>query len=249
MSGSRVTASRRQPPTDNRFTARSRSRRLRRVAYGVLAGLAVAAAAAAIWLLGWSSLTTLQTLRVEGADGPLEAEVWAAAEAPMGEQLIRIDTDAVATRVGEMAELAAVSVQRSWPRTLVVSVTQRVPAATIRADGSWWLVDGSGVLFRPADERPVDLPVFDAPAGDAADTTRAAGVAVLTSLPAAVRDLVETVSAHNAADIRMTLTTGATVRWGGPGDSADKAAVLLTLLAEDARSYDVSAPGRPAITP
>ena len=47
----------------------------------------------------------------------------------------------------------------------------------------------------------------------------------------------------------MELTNGATVRWGGPGDSADKAAVLLRLLVEEATSYDVSVPARPAITP
>ena len=76
----------------------------------------------------------------------------------MGEQLIRVDTDAVAARVGELPEFASVSVHRSWPRTLVVSVRQRVPAATIRDDGSWYLVDGSGMLFGRAEDQPADLP-------------------------------------------------------------------------------------------
>ncbi len=68
-------------------------------------------------------------------------------------------------------------------------------------------------------------------------------------MPNQLRKLVETASAHSAADVRLTLTSGAKVMWGGPDDSAQKATVLLALLAEDATTYDVSAPSRPAITP
>jgi cell division protein FtsQ len=249
MSGSRVSTSRRPVSPSVRFTAQSRRRRLRRVLFGFLALLAAAALGAAIWLVGWSDVTRLETVRVEGAGGPLAEHVSATAEAPIGEQLIRVDTDAVAARVSELPEITSVSVHRSWPRSLVLSVSPRVPAAAIRTDGLWWLVDASGVMFGPADDRPPGLPVIEAPADTEAAATRAAGIAVLTGLPGQVRDLVGTVSAHSPADVRLKLSTGATVNWGGPGDGADKAAVLLALLAEDATTYDVSAPSRPAIIP
>lgn len=248
MSGSRVSTTRR-PATSVRFTARSRRRRLRGLLYGFLAVLVIVAAGAAIWLVGWSDVTRLETVRVDGAGGPLAEQVSSAADASVGEQLIRVDTDAIATRVSELPELASISVHRSWPRTLVVSVTKRVPAAAIRDDGSWWEVDASGVLFGRADDRPAALPVLEAPADAETADTRAAGVTVLTGLPGQIRDLVETVSARTPADVRLKLSTGAMVNWGGPDDGAEKAAVLLTLLAEDASSYDVSAPTRPAITP
>jgi cell division protein FtsQ len=249
MSGTRVGTSRRPASTSVRFTAWSRRRRLRGVLYVIAAILVVAAVGAVVWLLGWSDVTRLQTVRVEGADGSLAEQVAATADAPVGEQLIRIDTDAVAARVSELPELASVSVHRSWPHTLVLSVSQRVPVAAVEYDGSWWLVDISGVLFRPADDRLAELPVLEAPADADAAATRAAGVAVVTGLPGQVRDLVETVSAHSPADVRLTLSTGATVNWGGPSETAEKAEVLLALLAEDASGYDVSAPSRPAITP
>lgn len=250
MSGSRTATSRRpKSAAADRFAARSRRRRWRGIIYGCLVTLAVAAASGIVWLVGWSDLTALQTVRVEGADDGLGERVSVAAAAPLHEQLIRVDTDAVAARVRELPELAEVSVRRSWPRTLVVSVIPRVPAAVIRDDGSWWQVDRTGVLFGRSSDQPAELPILDAPAGSDAEATRAAGVAVLTGLPAELRDLVAGVSAHSAADVRLELSTGASVRWGGPDDGADKAAVLLRLLAEDATGYDVSAPSRPAITP
>jgi cell division protein FtsQ len=249
MSGARVTASRRPASNVDRFRGRSRRRRLRKVVASLVAFLAVASIGAAGWLVGWSNVTQLEAVHVEGADGLLAEQVTGIAQAPIGEQLIWVDTDSVAARVSELPEFSSVSVHRSWPRTLVISVRQRVPAAAISADGSWWLVDRSGMQFGRTDQRPADLPVLDAPAGDAAADTRAAGVAVLTALPGQLHEQVQTVSAHSPADVRLTLGSGATVLWGGPADSPDKAAVLLALLAEDAATYDVSAPSRPAVTP
>jgi cell division protein FtsQ len=91
--------------------------------------------------------------------------------------------------------------------------------------------------------------VLDAPVADGAEATRAAGVAVLTSLPAALNELVATVSAQSEADVRLGLTSGATVLWGDATMGDRKTDVLLALLREGATTYDVSAPERPAITP
>jgi cell division protein FtsQ len=249
VSGSRTTTRRRPASTAHRFTGRSRRRRFRGILSAFVAFLAAAAVGATIWLLGWSDVTRLESVRIEGADDALADHVFATADAPVGEQLIWVDTDAIAARVGEVPDVASVSVRRSWPRALVVTVRERIAAAAIRDSGSWWLVDRSGVQFGRADNRPPDLPVLDAPAGGDDGATRAAGVTVLTALPGQLREQVKTVSAHSAADVRIKLSTGATVRWGSPRDSATKAEVLLSLLGEDAASYDVSAPSRPAIKP
>jgi cell division protein FtsQ len=211
--------------------------------------VAVAAVAGAVWLVGWSNVTALETVRVAGADGELAGRIVQVAEAPLGEPLVRVDTDAMAARVRDLPELASVSVARSWPRTVVVSVTPRVPSATIADGDTWWLVDTAGVLFGETSEQPTDLPVLEAPVDADAGATRAVGVAVLRGLPAGVRELVGAVSAESEADVRIELLDGATVRWGGPEHSDRKAEVLLALLDQQASVYDVSAPERPAIIP
>ena len=250
MSGSRTaTSSRRPSAAASRFTARKRRRRVRRALSLLAVLVAVVAVAGAVWLVGWSNVTALQTVHVDGADGELAGRVVQAADAPLGDPLVRVDTDAMAARVRDLPELASVSVARSWPRSVVVSVTPRVALAAIVDGDSWWRVDVDGVLFGESSEQPADLPVLEAPVDAGADATRAAGVAVLGGLPASVRELVDAVSAESEADVRLELVDGATVRWGGPERADRKAEVLLALLDQEASAYDVSAPERPAIIP
>ena len=249
MSGARTATGRRPSPAASRFTARRRRSRARRVLAVLAVVTGVAAVAGAVWLVGWSDVTALEEVRVDGADGELASRVAQVAEAPVGEPLIRVDTDAMAARVRDLPELASVSVARSWPRTIVVSVTPRVAAAAIPDGDTWWLVDVTGLLFGETSEQPANLPVLDAPVDADAEATRAAGAAVLDGLPSTVRDLVGAVGAESEADVRLELVDGATVRWGGPELADRKAEVLLTLLDQEGSTYDVSAPERPAVIP
>jgi cell division protein FtsQ len=204
------------------------------------------------WLFGWSDLTALESVRVSGADGLVAEAVLDAADPPLGVQLIRVDTDAVADRVRTVADVEAASVHRSWLRSLTIEVTERVPAAALDDDGAWWQIDESGVLFGESATPPADLPVLVAPAdaSESAMAARAAGVAVLAGLPDDLLELVETVSAPTEASVELTLADGVTVRWGTADDSEHKADVLVALLAaEEGSGYDVSAPDSPAVRP
>lgn len=222
---------------------------MRRLLVGFAALLAVGAVGAATWLVGWSDVTALDEVRVDGVDGELAETVSATADPPYGTPLIRVDTAAMEAAVAELPEVAEVSVHRSWPTAVTVVVTPRVAAAVIEADGSWWQVDDTGVLFGRGTDRPDGLPVLDAPVDADAAPARAAGVAVLTGLPPALRDLVEAVAAPTEASVELTLDGGATVLWGTADQPERKAEVLLALLAEEASHYDVSAPSNPAVRP
>ncbi|TDD69630.1 FtsQ-type POTRA domain-containing protein [Jiangella aurantiaca] len=243
-------------PSAQLFAARARRQRLRRLLGLLLALLGVAVVSGLVWLVGWSSVLSVKSVSVEGVPSPLTDEVLSLAEAPMDTPLARVDTGAVADRVSELPEAASVDVRRSWPSTLTIDVTPRVPVAAVSADGSWWSVDETGALFGAADSRPDDLPVLTAPGDDSSsdvdDAVRAAGVTVLTGLPTSLYDLVDTVEAHSEADIRLELTDGAVVRWGTADDIDRKAEVLLALIGaqeEAPSSYDVSAPEHPAVNP
>jgi cell division protein FtsQ len=222
---------------------------LRRVLAGVGMALAAGAVGAAVWLVAWSDLTALDELRVDGVDGDLVDTVSATADPPFGTPLIRIDTGAIEEAVAELPDVAEVSVHRSWPAAITVTVTPRVAAAAIAAGESWWLVDDTGVLFGEGAEQPDGLPELDAPVDAEAGPARAAGVAVLTGLPAELHDLVVAVAAPTEASVELTLDSGATVLWGTADQLERKAAVLLALLPEEGSHYDVSAPGNPAVRP
>lgn len=242
-------------PSAQLFAARARRQRLRRLLAVLLALLAVGAVSALAWLVGWSSVLSVKSVTVQGVPS-LSDEVLSLAEVPMGTPLARVDTDAIAGRVAELPEAAAVDVRRSWPSTLTIEVTPREPVAAVSADGSWWSVDETGALFGASDGRPDGLPLLTAPGGDESsdvdEAVRAAGVTVLTGLPPSLYELVETVEARSEADIRLGLTDGTTVRWGTADDLDRKADVLLALIAaqeEPPSAYDVTAPDHPAVDP
>jgi cell division protein FtsQ len=63
-------------------------------------------------------------------------------------------------------------------------------------------------------------------------------------------DLVQRVAyvdVRTIDDITLHLEQGATVTWGSADLSRDKARVLSVLLAQKAKTYDVTAPGHPTI--
>lgn len=237
-----------QADTSRRFAARVRRRRIIRIlwALGVLA-----VAGGLVWLVWFSSLLTVQDVRVSGVGDRLSDDVLTAADIPVGERMINIDTAAIADRIEEIADIESVGVQRSWPQAITIAVTPRTAVAVVEDDAHWWRVDPEGVLFRETSKRPKNLPVLDAPASDDATSARAAGVAVIAALPSRLVDKVERVEANSAADVRLELNGGATVVWGTSQRNADKAAVLRALRkdAPDAAVYDVSAPDHPAVTP
>ncbi|PZF80122.1 cell division protein FtsQ/DivIB [Jiangella anatolica] len=243
-------------PSAQLFSARARRQRLRRLFGAMLVLLGVAAVAALVWLVGWSSVLSVKSVSVEGVPSELSDEVLSLAEAPIGAPLARVDTGAIADRVADLPEAASVEVRRSWPSTLTIDVTPREPVAAISADGSWWSVDETGALFGAADAQPDGLPVLTAPGDDSSsdvdDAVRAAGVTVLTGLPTSLYDLVESVEARSEADIRLGLADGAEVRWGTADDIDRKADVLLALIEaqeEPPSAYDVTAPDHPAVDP
>lgn len=240
-------------PGAERFAARARRRRLRRVA--VVAGglLGLALTVAGVWAVGWSSMLSVQNVAVEGVEGGLEQDVAEAAEVPPGTPLVRVDTDEVARRVDELPAVGGVEIRRSWPQTLTIDVQPRVAVAAVPEGDTWWSIDENGVLFGRSETAPDGVGVLRAPTEDSARLARRTGAAVVTSLPASVDELVDRIEVESAAEVRLVLDGGATVLWGTDERATDKARVLLALIDEHADDppsvYDVSAPDHPAVVP
>ena len=241
-----------RPSAAQRFAARARRRRLRRLLSIVSMLLGLGAVVAIVWAVGWSDLLAVRNVDVDGADDALAAEVKEAAEAPTGTPLVRVEVEPIAERVRELPEVATVEIHRSWPSGLTIEVTPRVGVAAMSDGEEWWSVDEHGVMFGASESRPEGLPVIEAPVEASGRATRAAGVAVVTGLPHDLRVKVEEVRAESEADVRLVLDDGAEVVWGTAERGDDKAEVLAALIAaqdETPRRYDVSAPDRPAVRP
>ena len=165
-------------PVDPRLRARRRAvmrsegrRRLRR--------LGVVAAAAGVGLTGWllvlSSLFDVDQVVVRGAQRSAPEVVRQAAAVTPGDAMVRIELERAAAAVEALPWVATATVERSWPGTVVVSVVERRPVATVSvtqgegADSAprWMLVDDQGRLLAFVDDPPPELARIDGTTGRA----------------------------------------------------------------------------------
>jgi cell division protein FtsQ len=219
---------------------------------GVFFGLAAVAIVAGVaWALLGSRLLVVRSVQVTGT-GPQvsRAQVLAAARVPAGLPLIRLNTAAVAQRVGGIRQVQSAQVSRNWPSTVGISVRLRTPVFAVAARGGYALVDAYGVDVRDSARRPPRLPLLQLTAGTGGAAglsslrpVARAGAAVLRELPPGIARRVDVVSAPTPWEVSLQLANGAVIVWGDTSRSAEKARELALLMRTHARRYDVSAPG------
>jgi cell division protein FtsQ len=209
----------------------------------LLGVLALAIIGAVAWALLGSSLLVVRHVEVAGNRLVPTAQIREAARIRPGTPLATVNTGAAARRVEGLAPVLSARVSRSWPDTIVITVTERTPELAVPSGGGYQLIDGDGVLVRFAARKPAGMPVLTAPtAGLRGNTAVRAAVTVLTSLPQKLRSLVTSVSAPAASAVTLRLAGGVSVVWGAPGYARQKAADLAVLLHTHARHFDVSDP-------
>jgi cell division protein FtsQ len=227
-----------------RFARRARARRWSRLRVLAVLALVLALVGSAGWVVLESSLLAVRSVEVTGGARVTPAQVLAAADIAPSTPLARVDTEAVARRVEALVAVRAVTVSRQWPRTVLIVVAERVPAAVQRRGSSYALLDRTGVAFDTVRKRPKRLPLVSADTGSGARTMRAA-MDVLAVVPARVRRQLVEVRAASPEQVTLRLTRRRTVMWGSTERGQRKAAVLAALMSRRALVYDVSAPDAP----
>ncbi|MCX6397792.1 MAG: FtsQ-type POTRA domain-containing protein [Propionibacteriales bacterium] len=227
------------------FARRRLRARLSRWRPYLLTLLAAVVVAIGVWLLYFSSAVTVTSVEVTGNDALTTARIEKVAAVPAGEQLIRVDLAAIQARIERIDAVQAAQVSRSWPHTISVQVTERVPIAVLRRGGAVLGLDAEGVVFTVKESQlPKGLPVVQTALNvNAATLGEAARVVVALRSDIAAR--VERIKADSIDRIVLELDGGVTVEWGSAEDSENKARVLAILLARDVTEIDVSVPGRP----
>lgn len=216
---------------------------------------ALGAVIAVAWLLLASPVLALDrdSIQISGASEYVpSAAVEEAIDPHLGTPLLRVDTGAIAQQIQELDAVAEVTVTRSWPDGLTVTMNSRAPVAATENEGRWVLIDAEGIQVATRSEAPGDLPEVDVPLDEAGRTSVAveAVLTVLGELPESLLERVDEAGATGTAQVTLELGDGATVRWGSAEENEYKAAVLEVLLeANSASYYDVSVPSSPATRP
>ncbi|MEU0741804.1 FtsQ-type POTRA domain-containing protein [Streptomyces sp. NPDC006134] len=239
-------------------TRRPRAPRLRTIV--VLAVALLLAGAGTGWVLYGSDWLRVERVSVSGTRVLTPAQVREAADVPVGDPLISVDTEAVEARLlRNSLRIDAVDVVRSWPDDIRLKVTERTPVLLVRKGRNFVEVDDEGVRFATVSRAPKGVPLLElalSRQGPAAASLRRFGedrlvreaVRVAGRIPAAVARDTQVVKVRSYDDISLRLRDGRTVVWGSGEKSAEKARALTALMKAEprARHFDVSAPTAPA---
>ncbi|MFT4086853.1 MAG: FtsQ-type POTRA domain-containing protein [Gordonia sp. (in: high G+C Gram-positive bacteria)] len=241
-------------PDDARRRGR---RRLWRLVLAVLLVAVLGGLAAAAY---YSPLMSVRSVEVDGTRAVPQDEVLAVAAVPQGRPLLQVDTGAIADRVVRIRGVETARVDRSYPSTVSITVTERKPLAVVERSGKFGVMDRFGVVyaeFSSMDELRKDprsgrtfaaLPRLEVPTPGPKDPTTHAVLSVIAALPQWLASQTATVTASTPSDIALHLKSGRTVIWGDDERSADKAEAAAALLKRfDAKKINVASPDFPAV--
>lgn len=192
----------------------------------------------------FTSVLSVRTIEVDGAVSVPQEEIVDELDVPLGERLVAVDAGAAAQRVAAIPALASVRVQRLYPSTIRVTVTERVPVVFVDQPDGTHLLDSEGVDFSVAPPPPGVLRLVTESPGPGDPATESA-LAVLDSMVPALRAQIGEVRASSISDVTLILGDGRTLVWGDKDDAERKSAVALALLSRPGQIFDVSSPDLP----
>ncbi|BCJ34960.1 hypothetical protein Athai_24630 [Actinocatenispora thailandica] len=225
-----------------RLVARARRNRRRTALTLSVTAVTVAVLVAGYVVVYHTGAFAVRGVTVRGARTVSARTVARTAAVPSGIPLAGVDLAAVAARVRRLAPVAKADVTRAWPHTVVVTVTERTPAAAVPDGSSVRLVDRSGVVFRTVPAAPRRLPTLVVAHPGPHDVSTLAGLQVLGQLTPRLRARLVRVEVPRPTRIRLVLAHGRTVVWGDSSSGARKAAAATALLGKTGDVIDVSAP-------
>jgi cell division protein FtsQ len=223
---------------------------VRRRPWLVAAGLVVALAllVGGVWLVDFSPVLVTKSVRVEGVSAGGVSNIVGRAAVPMGKPLAKVDTGAISRRVILIPALAKVTVSRSYPNTILIAVTLRVPVlAVTNPQGQVQVVDSQGVAYATVSAAPKGVPLIDTVENPSSMESLRAAMTVLGALSVQQRSQVTNlmVLGPNMVTFKLGPTI---VVWGGASEPQLKVKVMTFLLRQKGvGTIDVSAPRTPVI--
>ena len=182
-----------------------------------------------------------------------ERQIRSALEQVSGDMTtLHLKDDQLREAVARFPTVASVSAGTSFPHTLHVTITERLPVAYVHLHGQDTAVSADGYLLPGLDFDADAMPRIDGAGASGArlNGDAAAQASILGATPEQLRELI-TSSNWNEDDggVVVELENGPEVRFGDGSRAADKWAAAVAVLSGPERgspSYlDVSVPDRP----
>ena len=205
-----------------------------------------------------SALLDVDYVDVQGAEHAARADLLRATGLDRHPQLIDVRAGEIARRAGAVPWVASAEVEKVWPRTVRITVVERVAVAIApAAGGGVVLVDRTGRVLEQQPNAPANVialtptPVAVKPGGTIDGDARDA-LAVAAVVPVHLQDRVREATPTAGGEVELKLAPRGVVRVGPPQQLAAKMRTLETMLAKvDLRRLavlDIRAPSAPVLT-
>ena len=199
------------------------------------------------WVLYQSRWFLIEEVKVTGTKRLTVSAVLDQAQVRVGQPLMAADPHKVHNRIMELPVVRQAVIERGWPHTLLIKVSERKPIAAVPANGSYIWVDEQGHVAGKSTVRPPHKIVVRAK--PETNAIRAALV-VYTGLPHKWKPL--SLAAKTQDSVVVQLHHNNWVAFGSAEDLELKVKVAGALLAKvqnGNKLINVSAPYNPTVRP
>ncbi|MEO8883206.1 MAG: cell division protein FtsQ/DivIB [Devosia sp.] len=214
----------------------------------------IATEAGTLYVLGETQLAHSQfgiaKISMSGQGLTSDHDILAALALTPQTSMLNFDADAARTAVEQLPAVAEATVRKVYPNHLYVAVTERVPVARWRVDGTTYVIDGTGAKIAGDGN---DYPALPLVVGDAAGDDAMVMIRAMDQYPALKQGLV---ALSRIADRRWDMIYNSGLRVQLPEQGVAQALGQLTtlqnqfqLLQRDVVAVDLRVPGVVAVKP
>jgi cell division protein FtsQ len=207
-----------------------------------LVWLLVILSAVTWWSLYQSKWFIAQEVTITGNSRLSIEQISAAAAVPIGNSLMSINPAVISEQIEALPEVKIATVQRGWPHTILISVTERTPIAVAATASGYNLIDSDGMNAGVVAAPPEGLLVISAQPDSAAMTS---AIQALASIPA--EWAITGLSAATQDSVVANLGNGVVVTLGSGERAAEKVEVAQALIEKGFTVINVSAPDAPTV--
>ena len=219
-------------------------KRIRKSKLPWLIWLLLVAVLATWWSLYQSKWFTAQEVTITGNSRLTVEQITAAAAIPIGNSLMSINTGSVTNQLTALPEVKSATVERGWPHSIVITVTERTPIAVAATAAGYNLIDSEGANAGVVAAPPAKLLVISAQPDSPAMTS---AIQALAAIPAKWK--LAGLSAVTQDSVVATLGNGVVITFGSGERASDKVDVAQALMEKGYKVINVSAPDAPTVLP
>ena len=198
--------------------------------------------AVAWWSLFQSKWFVAQEVTITGNSRLSVEQISAAAAVPIGNSLMSINPGAISEKLQALPEVKVATVERGWPRAILITVTERTPIAVAATANGFNLIDSEGMNAGVVAAPPKGLLVISAEPDSPAMTS---AIRVLAAIPA--EWAITGLSAKTQDSVVAKLGNGVVITMGSGERATDKVEVAQALMAKGYKVINVSAPDAPTV--